>query len=99
MADFGFARLCGDEHRFTQRCGTLCCAAPEVFEADVGQPYIGDPEQFSVVYQEPANIGLATQDLLRGMLRIDPAERWTTQRILVALDELCQDIRMREVVV
>jgi len=41
VADFGFAQKNGDQRRFTQRCGTLCCAAPEVFEGDVDKPYCG----------------------------------------------------------
>jgi len=118
VADFGFAQLKGDECRFTQRCGTLCCAAPEVFEGHVDTPYIGtcadiwslgvllyailcqeypfadaetpwlarEPEMFDTFYSEPNHLSAASKQLLRGMLCIEPLERWTTQCILEHLD-------------
>lgn len=118
VADFGFAQLRGDECRFTQRCGTLCCAAPEVFEGDLDTPYCGtqadiwslgvllyatlcqeypfadaetpwlarEPGMFDSFYSEPEHLTSETRQLLRGMLTIQPAERWTLAAILEHLD-------------
>jgi len=55
--------------------------------ADAETPWLTrEPDMFETFYSEPTHVSVETRELLRGMLTIEPADRWTTSRVLQHID-------------